>query len=83
MVCPPLLLCVHDALHREEDVCGRQMANLKKDNRVMAPGPVGILDRPLTKAKGEVSLSSFAFLFSEIVQYSQNRVASVADLERK
>mmetsp|Transcript_11736 Transcript_11736/g.17779 ORF Transcript_11736/g.17779 Transcript_11736/m.17779 type:complete len:194 (+) Transcript_11736:75-656(+) len=43
----------------------------------------GILDRPLTKPKGEVSLSSFAFLFSEIVQYSQNRVTSIGDLERK
>lgn len=31
----------------------------------------------------QVSLSSFAFLFSEMVQYSQNRVSSIADLERK
>jgi hypothetical protein len=61
-------------------------ANLKKDNRGtggVTPGPVGILDRPLAKVKGEVALSSFSFLFSEIVQYSQNRVTSVADLERK
>lgn len=43
----------------------------------------GILDRPLAKTKGEVSLSSFALLFSEIVQYSQNRVLSIGDLERK
>jgi trafficking protein particle complex subunit 5 len=51
--------------------------NAKKDARL------GILDRPLTKPKGEVALSSFALLFSEIVQYSQNRVTSVNDLERK
>jgi trafficking protein particle complex subunit 5 len=30
-----------------------------------------------------VSLSAFAFLFSEIVQYFQNRVDSVSDLEKK
>lgn len=43
----------------------------------------GILDRPLAKGKGEVALSSFALLFSEIVQYCQNRVLSIGDLERK
>jgi hypothetical protein len=51
------------------------------------PKLLGILDRPLNKpagvAKGEVSLSSFALLFSEIVQYNQNRVDSISDLERK
>jgi trafficking protein particle complex subunit 5 len=52
-------------------------ANAKKEIRL------GILDRPLTKPKGEVALSSFALLFSEIVQYFQNRVTSVNDLERK
>lgn len=30
-----------------------------------------------------MSLSAFAFLFSEIVQYYQNRVDSVSDLEKK
>jgi hypothetical protein len=30
--------------------------------------------------RGEVSLSAFAYLFSELVQYSQNRVESVSDL---
>lgn len=49
----------------------------KRENRP------GILDRPITKPKGEVSLSSFALLFSEIVQYNQNRVTSIGDLERK
>ena len=53
--------------------------------------PPNILDRPLTKTQGQqglanapfVSLSAFSFLFSEIVQYSQNRVNSISDLERK
>eukprot|EP01041_Mallomonas_annulata_P011650 gene11650-24399_t len=49
----------------------------KKSNRA------GILDRPISKPKGEVSLSAFALLFSEIVQYNQNRIQSVTDLERK
>ena len=37
----------------------------------------------VSKPRGEVSLSAFAFLFSEMVQYYQNRVDSVADLEKK
>lgn len=31
----------------------------------------------------QVSASAFAFLFSEMVQYFQNRVTSISDLERK
>eukprot|EP00903_Cladosiphon_okamuranus_P012181 g11424.t1 len=47
-----------------------------------------ILDRQIVAAgKGgkpaEVSLSAFSFLFSEMVQYFQDRVTSIADLERK
>ncbi len=30
-----------------------------------------------------VSLSAFALLYSEIVQYHQNRVASISELERR
>ena len=49
--------------------------------------PKNILDRPLARhGQGSnyvVSQSAFSFLFSEIVQYSQNRVNSIADLERK
>ena len=37
----------------------------------------------ITKPRGEVSLSAFALLFSEIVQYYQNRVDSVTGLEKK
>ena len=31
----------------------------------------------------KVSLSAFSFLFSELVQYNQNRVDSIHDLEKK
>lgn len=42
-----------------------------------------ILDRNLSKGKGEVSLSCFALLFSEVVQYCQNRVYTVPELQNK
>ena len=43
-----------------------------------------ILDRPLNRTKGaEVALPAFAFLLSEIVSYSQSRVDSVTDLEKR
>ena len=43
------------------------------------------LDTPLQKSRSqaEVNLSSFAFLFSELVSYSHSRVTRVSDLERK
>lgn len=41
-----------------------------------------ILDRPLVlRPRGEVSLSAFAFLFSEMVQYTQERSQSVDDMQ--
>ena len=44
----------------------------------------GILDRPLNRSKGsEVSAGAWAFLFGEIVSYSQSRVDSVTDLEKR
>ncbi|XP_062509524.1 trafficking protein particle complex subunit 5-like isoform X2 [Corticium candelabrum] len=43
--------------------------------------PPNILDRPLSRGKSEVNLSTCALLFSEIVQYSQHRVLSVAELQ--
>ncbi|KOC68852.1 Trafficking protein particle complex subunit 5 [Habropoda laboriosa] len=42
-----------------------------------------ILDKSLSKGKGEVSLSCFALLFSELVQYCQNRVYTVPELQNK
>lgn len=42
-----------------------------------------ILDKPLSRGKGEVSLSSFALLFSELVQYSQSRVLTVPEMTNR
>mmetsp|Transcript_9182 Transcript_9182/g.21050 ORF Transcript_9182/g.21050 Transcript_9182/m.21050 type:complete len:152 (-) Transcript_9182:14-469(-) len=42
-----------------------------------------IVDRPMPKGKTEVSLSSFCFLFSEMVQYCQNRINTTQELEKK
>mmetsp|Transcript_7323 Transcript_7323/g.8403 ORF Transcript_7323/g.8403 Transcript_7323/m.8403 type:complete len:193 (-) Transcript_7323:355-933(-) len=43
-----------------------------------------ILDRPLSKGPGRfVSESAFSFLFSELIQYSQNRVNDITELENK
>ncbi|XP_063988208.1 trafficking protein particle complex subunit 5 [Diachasmimorpha longicaudata] len=42
-----------------------------------------ILDKSLSKGKGEVSLSCYALLFSELVQYCQNRVYTVPELQNK
>ncbi|KAL4380311.1 hypothetical protein AHAS_Ahas04G0020800 [Arachis hypogaea] len=42
-----------------------------------------VLDKPLTKGKQEVSLSAFAFLFSELVQYNQTQVDNIGELERR
>lgn len=49
---------------------------------------LNILDRPLggrgsRSSQSEVSLSSFCYLYSELVQYHQNRVDSISELERK
>jgi len=39
--------------------------------------------RSLAGLDGVVSLSAFAYLYSELVQYHQNRVASISELERR
>ncbi|XP_041475355.1 trafficking protein particle complex subunit 5-like [Lytechinus variegatus] len=42
-----------------------------------------LVDRPLSKGKSEMNISTFALLFSEMVQYCQNRVSSVPELQSK
>jgi len=43
-----------------------------------------VYDRHLNKTRAaEVSASSFAYLFSQVVQYTQKRVSGINDLERR
>ncbi len=43
-----------------------------------------IYDRNLNKTRtAEVSLSAYAFLFAEIVRYTQMRVSGIGELERR
>lgn len=49
----------------------------------IGPGST-IYDRSLNKSRtAEVSASAFAFLFSEMIQYTQKRVSGIGDLERR
>ena len=54
-------------------------------DRVQLPAPpVPILDRNLAKSRGtEVATAAWAFLFSEIIQYTQRRVAGIAEFEER
>jgi len=46
--------------------------------------PPNIVDRPMNvKGRGDVSLSAFSFLFSELIQYTHRKVHSIKDLERR
>ena len=49
----------------------------------MSSKTVNILERPLSRGKYEVNISSYALLFSEIVQYCQSRVSTVNELQDK
>uniref|UniRef100_A0A182JUN8 Trafficking protein particle complex subunit 5 n=1 Tax=Anopheles christyi TaxID=43041 RepID=A0A182JUN8_9DIPT len=57
---------------------------MEKINLNLSTRPkASILDKPLSRGKGEVSLSSYALLFSELVQYSQSRVSTIPDLQTR
>mmetsp|Transcript_12835 Transcript_12835/g.34781 ORF Transcript_12835/g.34781 Transcript_12835/m.34781 type:complete len:213 (-) Transcript_12835:101-739(-) len=64
------------------------MAALSSSSRGAASGGTrqnsSTLDRPIVlRPRLEVSLSAFAFLFSEIVQYAQARSMSISDIEQQ
>ncbi len=49
-----------------------------------SPSKRTIYDRNLNRSRnGEVSRSSFAYLFAEMVTYAQRRVTGIADLEKR
>jgi len=43
----------------------------------------GALDKSLSKIRNEIHISCYALLFSEIVQYCQNRSSSLVDLKNR
>jgi hypothetical protein len=43
----------------------------------------GPLARPLPRGDRQVSGSSFAFLFAEVISYFQTRITTASDLEAK
>uniref|UniRef100_A0A0G4I7P8 Trafficking protein particle complex subunit n=1 Tax=Chromera velia CCMP2878 TaxID=1169474 RepID=A0A0G4I7P8_9ALVE len=47
----------------------------------MSSPPPSIFDRPLMRTRNDVSLSFFAFLFSEVVQYSMTQTTPQVHLE--
>lgn len=53
----------------------------------MNRSPPNLLDRPIgargSRSSPEVSASAFAYVYSELVQYHQNRVDSISELERR
>ena len=48
-----------------------------------AGGRLHCLDKELPRGKQEVSLSAFAFLFSEIVQYNQSKATHVSEFQQR
>ncbi|CAG0920174.1 unnamed protein product [Notodromas monacha] len=47
------------------------------------PMKTGILDKSLNRGRTDLNVSAYAFLFSEIVQYSQNRSQTVPELQKR
>jgi len=46
-------------------------------------GKLSVYDRPLHKQRTEVSLSAFAFLFAEVVDYCLKKVGAMQELEER
>lgn len=42
-----------------------------------------ILDKSISKGKGEINLNCFALMFSELVQYCQGKAHTVNELQTK
>lgn len=58
--------------------------NKHPNSATMSTRPrTNILDKPLSRGKGEVSSSCFALFFSEVVQYCQAKVYTVPELQQR
>ncbi|CAA3019861.1 Hypothetical predicted protein [Olea europaea subsp. europaea] len=81
-------ICLYFSTHtRIYKIARTGNQNCKSIEQMIGAGKMkqytNVLDRPLSKGKQEVSLSGFAFLFSELVQYNQTQVDNIAELERR
>jgi len=59
------------------------MAAMKDDKDSKGKAAYSAVEQPLSKGTKQVSASSFAFLFSEMVQYCQSRSESTNELEKR
>lgn len=65
------------------DASSRTRASSAASNASAMLRRPNILERNLNKTKGsEVSLAAYAFLYSEMLQYSQKKVSGIQDLEK-
>lgn len=73
------------AKQRQSSYIASQLTNLSISGAPSAPPPLtSIVDRPVNRMRGaEVGMAAWAFLYSGIVAYSQSRVDSVVELEKR
>ena len=75
-MCVPCLLCLDFFLPIRLTLYGETLDN------ILAFKPKTTIQNSST-VESNVSLSAFAYLYSELVQYHQNRVDSISELERR
>ncbi|CAN6337247.1 unnamed protein product, partial [Urochloa humidicola] len=87
---PPLLAHLLPSAicpNKPAEASGRERPNRRGADKMIGVGKAkqyaNVLDKPLSRGRQEVSLSAFAFLFSELVQYNQTQVDNIAELERR
>lgn len=70
---------------RQSSYLSSQLTNLSLGSAPPPPPPnTSIVDRPVNRMRGaEVGMAAWAFLYSGIIAYSQNRVDSVVELEKR
>ncbi|KAJ1666142.1 protein particle complex subunit [Coemansia sp. RSA 1813] len=62
----------------------QQIQNMLRLDTKQSKRSTMLLEQPVTRQRRDkVSLSAFAFLFAEMIRYTQNRVLGIQDLETK
>lgn len=69
---------------RQPSYLSSQLTHLSLGSSPGPPPAQSIIDRPLNRMRGaEIGMAAWAFLYSGIIAYSQNRVESVVELENR